>query len=205
MRDIATLYHTKMSMLYDYKFFFVEMRDDIQSEVEESGNYIYVKGVERFNAMFDKCMAAIRYLHKYSYDYILRTNLSSFWNIPKLFDVAKEFGIPYAGGISMDDIFLSGTGIILSRDVAYQLAHFVNDPSINDDVFISICLATFTILDGWDDRWVYWMVDDTMHIPDNISTILYFRIRNENRNIDVALFKELAKRMYSIDSYTVCR
>lgn len=201
MRDIATVYHTKMSQKYDYKFFFVEMREDLTCDAEENGNYIYVRGKESITpGMYEKTMVAIEYLHcTYDYDYIVRTNLSSFWNIPKLFDMAKNFGVPYAGGHMIDGWFITGTGIVVSRDVAHELTKFTND-SINEDVLISSQLKTFVNIDAWNDgpRLLY-MIDDGETIPDRVDDIIYIRVKNTDRAIDVRIFKKLLRKIYSID------
>jgi hypothetical protein len=199
MRELATLYHKKMQDTYEYRFFFVEFKEDITSEVEERGDFIYVKGKETFFGMFDKVMTAIQYVHmKYDYNYILRTNLSSFWNIPKLFSIENNFSSPYAGGIIMFDHFISGTGILLSRDIAYTLSTFKNDYSTNDDVLISNYLSLFTTIVRWDEASMYYMTDGHVNLPEDISTIIYFRIKNQNRDIDVQIFRKLLKNIYDI-------
>jgi hypothetical protein len=71
MRELATLYHRKMQGEYEYRFFFVEFKEDLVSGVEEKGDFIYVKGREHFFGMYDKIMSAIQFIHhKYEYDYI---------------------------------------------------------------------------------------------------------------------------------------
>jgi hypothetical protein len=201
MRDLATLYHRKMQDMYDYRFFFVELKEDISSDIEERGNYIYVKGKEHFHGMFDKIMKAIQFIHgKYEYDYILRTNLSSFWNLPKLFSMADTFPSPYAGGILMFNQFISGTGVFLSKDIAYKLSHCSNDSSLNDDVLISKYLTNITTLAHWDNAFMYYMIGGGTALPEDISNIIYFRIRNANRDIDIEIFRKLLKKLYEIEA-----
>lgn len=215
MRELATLYHSKMQDIYDYRFFFVEFREDISCDIEERGNFIYVKGKENFYVMFDKIMKAIQFLHgKYEYDYILRTNLSSFWNLPKLFSMEHTFTSPFAGGIIMKwgftqmihgknisfNQFISGTGIFLSRDVAYQLSMCMNDYKTNDDIVISYHLSQITQFTEWNNSYMYYMVDGGTQIPEDITNILYFRIKNANRDIDIEVFRKLLMKIYAIEA-----
>lgn len=200
MRELATLYHRKMKDIYDYRFFFVEFKEDISSDIEERGDYIYVKGKEYFHGMFDKIMKAIQFIHvKYDYDYILRTNLSSFWNLPNLFSIANTFPSPYAGGILMFNTFISGTGVFLSKDIAYKLSHYSNNSNVNDDVLISNYLTKITTLAVWDHTYMYYMIDGGTALPEDISNIIYFRIRNANRDIDIQIFRKLLKKIYQIE------
>jgi len=204
MRELSTLYHTKMSKEYDYTFFFVQYKPDLSVDLEEKGNYIYIKGVESFSGMFDKFRLALQYVRtKYEYDFILRANLSSFWNIPKLYELSSEFTEFYAGGIGMFNSFISGTGILLSRRVAEKLSECRNNSSQLDDVFISNQLKQFIPLSFWNNSLMYYKIDGTTTLPDDISNILYFRIRNPDRQVDLCIFRELLTRIYSIDPISV--
>ena len=199
MRELGRLYHQKMTNMFNYTYFFVEMREDISSDIEERGDFIYVKGKEHFYGMFDKIMKAIQYIHsKYEYDYILRTNLSSFWNIPNVFSLANTFSPSYAGGIVIFNSFISGTGILLSKDTAYRLSTFNNDYCTNDDVLIGKYLTQITNVTQWDNNCMHYMTDGSIILPKDISNIIYFRIKNTNRNIDIDIFKQLLKKIYDI-------
>ena len=45
---------------------------------------------------------------------------------------------------------------------------------------------------------MYYMTDGHVNLPEDISTIIYFRIKNQNRDIDVKIFRKLLKNIYDI-------
>jgi hypothetical protein len=122
------------------RHFFVETRDDI-TETTEIGDLILVPGTESaIDGIHRKTMQAIEYIsRKYDYEYMVRTNLSTLWNMRSALDlVMKVPKTRYAGGF-MTDGFVSGTGIIMSRDVAEELAatDAPNSMTTPDDLVIS--------------------------------------------------------------------
>lgn len=109
------------------------------------------RGVERYGTIYRKTLEALEYfLKRQSYDYIVRTNLSSVWDFralrtyletqPRTRLYAGQTGVNPDTGIP----FASGAGILMSEDVAktlltnarvgYALAAF-------DDVAIANALA----------------------------------------------------------------
>ena len=84
------MYYSKMSQIYDFRYYFMEYNQDIDNDILEKDDFIYLKGKENFEKIYEKTQRCIRYItDKYEYDYIIRTNLSSFWNIPNLFTPLK--------------------------------------------------------------------------------------------------------------------
>jgi hypothetical protein len=79
---------------------------------------LYVSGEESFiPGIFEKTVKAIEYFKDHNYDYILRTNLSSVFNLNKLEMVIQDF--PRDGlyaGINIDNS-ASGAGMLMSKDV----------------------------------------------------------------------------------------
>lgn len=145
-------------------------------------------------------MKAIQYVRaQYPCDYIIRTNISSFWNIPKLFTLIFP-ATQCVSGILMYNWFISGTGLIMSSDMSDLLVkeepHNCHDC---DDVFISRKLvhygASFHLLHKF---MMYYLTDGDNVIPKNKNDILYFRIKNQNRQRDIELFKILLQEMYDI-------
>ena len=86
----------------------------------------------------------------------------------------------------------------MSKDVANTLATYQNDNTSNEDVLSSSYLKKFVHLSGVDPNRMCYLVEDSNNKIPNCDNILYFRVKNKDRNIDVAIFKELLDRIYNI-------
>ena len=205
MKEISEKYHNKY--LDKIKYFYIEYNDTIDTDVKEDGNHIYVKGQESGHVgpgMYMKTVKALEYVTKtYSYEFIMRTNLSSFLhleNIMKYIDMLPKNN--FAGGFPCSN-FISGTGIFVSRDVANILVQDVRFllQSEYEDVNISNILRDNNIeLSDLSNYCVVFLInnqyDESISIPENL---LYYRIKNEaDRNIDVMYFKLLLNKIYDI-------
>lgn len=93
-----------------------------------SQDTLYMRGVERYETIIGKTIESLEYfLTKRSYDYIVRTNLSSVWDFGRLIQYLQDKPRTqyYAGQIGTHEVvpFASGAGIIMSQDVAKRLLH----------------------------------------------------------------------------------
>jgi len=195
---LSRMYYSKMSQIYDFRYYFMEYNENIENEILEKDDFIYLKGNEVFEKIYEKTQRCIQYItDKYDYDYIVRTNLSSFWNIPNLF----KLNIPLNNcltGYLMFDRFISGTGIIMSRDVCKYLCcqPYIDGP---DDCVITNQIQNYCSVTPITDFKLGWLIDCKNNIPDNIDDILYFRIRNEDdRTNDIICFKLLLNKIYNL-------
>jgi hypothetical protein len=193
------------------KYFYIESKF-LNTEVIEDNNYLYINGLESFiPGIYQKSIKAIEYVtNNYSFDYVIRTNLSTFWHLPNLFNLLdskpKE---KFAGGYSFQG-FISGTGIIMSRDVGILVYSNPNSAYIGDDLAISQTIQTnqISLYDVTEYKWGF-LIPKNDYLPSNcryldinendFSDILNFRIKNGDRNIDVEYFKILLKKLYNVD------
>ena len=116
--------------------------------IRENENEIIVKGEEDYiPGILVKTVKTIEYcLQNMEFDYVYRTNLSSFLLLDKLYEfIYKNTTIHYGGfiGDHWGTLFASGSGFFLSRDacqhlVSYQDSLQLNDP---DDVAIGRLLS----------------------------------------------------------------
>ena len=122
----------------------------------EPGRFTF-KGQERYDTILAKSLKAIQVLLR-DHDYVLRTNLSSLYDFPMLLrmDLPKH-GL-YAGSIqeAIGVTYVSGSGMILSRDVAQKLV-VPTDLAVNewDDIAIGQILASRGIAPHRIDRYDY--------------------------------------------------
>jgi len=208
----------------DIKFFFVEYNKNITEDILEVDNFIYIKGVEEpiIPNMLVKKLKAMNYIEtNYKFDYIINTNLSTFWNIPVLLSLYNN--IPrnnFFGGHVIFNSFITGTGIIFSNDLMPILLTL--NPStfgqLNEDQAISHFLESknipifhlenlekyklnYQILDENETN-----IDSPHHIYHNLQInentktddILYFRIKNTNSERDIFIAKKILKKIYNI-------
>ena len=204
MRDIANTYFKKMESIYNLKHFYVEFKN-IEESVKLIGDTIYVSGVEeRIENAIIKTQRALKYINEtYEYDIVIRTNLSTFWNIPYLYELIDSFDTTnIATGCYIDKCgfsYITGTGIILSKDVAIRLCEYElnGEP---EDIYISCYLKKFISIQFLsNNKWCLLMDGPNNKIPDDIGKILHFRIKSNDRIYDIYTFIILAKRIYDID------
>jgi hypothetical protein len=210
MRDLSPKY---LDLYTDsIKYFFIENRENIDQDIIEEGNYIYIKGSESFiPGIYQKSIKAIEYVsNNYNFDFVIRTNLSTFWNIPNLFTLldskSKE---RFSGGYSFQG-FISGTGIIMSKDVGIIVSSNPNNSHMGDDLAISQTISSHGIelYNIIEYKWGF-LIPQIDNLPDNcrylnitdndFSDILNFRIKNADRTIDVTYFKVLLNKLYNIN------
>jgi len=120
-----------------------------------SSDTLTLRGVERYGTIYAKTIAALEFmLGRRSYDYVVRTNLSSVWDFRALrayLETAPRTRL-YAGqtGVNAETglVFASGAGILMSQDIAQTLlANAAIGRSIRafDDVAIAKALLASDI------------------------------------------------------------
>lgn len=145
------------------KCFFIEFNIVINQQIllDETNNTIYIKGNETYiPGILDKTIKSIQYIvsQNIEFDYILRTNLSTFIALDKLYNYLLKITLDYAGPktklpiktrfkkylnlISSDNrYYASGTCIIMSNEcVKYLLEQEINYNLI-DDLSIGFTLS----------------------------------------------------------------
>lgn len=146
----------------DIQCFFIEFNDEINDDIvlDKNDNIIYVKGEETYiPGILDKTIKSIQYVFSnIEFDYILRTNLSSFIVLNKLYNYLLTNTFDYGGPKSKlpaktrfkkylnlietnNKFYASGTCIIMSKKcVEYLLTQDINYNLI-DDVSIGFAIS----------------------------------------------------------------
>jgi len=199
MKELSPKYYNMYSE--QIKYFFIEHKQ-INEEIIEENNNLYINGIESFiPGIYQKSIKAIEYINnKYSYDYVIRTNLSTFWHIENLFNLLNmKPKTNFAAGYAFQG-FISGTGIIMSRDVGNIVTSNLNSSYIGDDVAISRTIESngINLYDITEYKWGF-LIPQIDNLPSNckylnindndFSDILNFRIKNGDRTIDIYYFK----------------
>jgi len=208
----------------DVKYLFVEyggvsMKDDFL----ETDEYFYIKGEEQFDKILEKTVIASDYISRnYSFDFLIRSNLSSFWNIPNLLRLHSKLSLSnFFGGVVVGSSFVSGTCIIISKDILWVLNMYKNSKwSRYDDVFISNIyhdygLPFFDLSQLQTHNLCYQITDhlctdinsphhfsknSTDKIKQDKDNILYLRIKNSTLELDLESCKFGIKTFYNIDN-----
>lgn len=130
--------------------YFIQYRDGPQ---EIDGNTFWLSGKESLQGITTKTIDSIQYfLNQKDYDFIVRTNMSSFWNFSALLNHLKTLPTEnlYSGVVGRhgNTLFASGSGFIMSKDVARLLVdnrHIAEHFKVIDDVDIGHTLGVFGI------------------------------------------------------------
>jgi hypothetical protein len=203
------------------KYFFVEFRNNQEEIVIEENDHIYIKGEESINpGMILKTCKAFEYINThYDYEFVIRTNLSTVFHMPNLLEYLYIIPNTNACGGFNYRSFITGTGIILTKDVANQIVDnflFYDITKHNEDIIISGILNKLKIPYYNCKQFYKWCliineetenygeyhhihthgIFKSIDFPDNV---LHFRIKNSNdRNIDVEYFKLILEKIYDI-------
>lgn len=197
------------------KSFFVYSNPDQIENVIVTENTI----THRFKEWYEpgilyKTIAAMDYcISHYSFDYLLRTNLSSFYCFPRLLDyIDIQPRINYAAAkqnIYREGVgFLSGAGFILSKDV---VSCFLNEVFYNgalteeniyfpDDVTISMIVSCLSGLSGVFHDLPRYDCEDVVAMENIDNSVFHIRNKTEwkygNRSIDIENIKKLYDLFY---------
>ena len=173
--------------------YFIQYRDGDQA-IE--GNIFWLRGEESFPAIITKTIDSLDYfLKKDSYDFIVRTNMSSLWNfnvlLKHLETLPKEKVYNGYIGHHNNILFVSGSGFIMSRDVANLLIEnrqITESVKIIDDVDIGYTLTKLGIKHSLGRR------NDTLVYND---TSYHYRIKNLDRTTEKYDMLRILNSIYS--------
>jgi len=207
---------------YSIQHFFVEFKSDMDDNIiMKENDIIYIKGDESINpGMILKTCKAIEYVYNNcNYDFLIRTNLSTLFNLSNLFEYLRLIPKENACGGFNYRTFITGTGVILSKDVSkIILDNFLRYDiyKYNEDIIISAVLNKFKTPYYNPKHFFKWGIiveDENIDCPDYEyfltkgkfieldlpNNILHFRIKNEsNRELDILYFKYLIEKLYGI-------
>lgn len=184
-----------------FEVYFLRADPDISSDYEIRANEIIVRNKESYiPGILEKTLLGIKAMlpRMHEFDYVIRTNLSSFYPFNNLFNYlaslpkekcyagvslyqTKELGLPQ--GIRWVN-FVSGAGIILSRDMAELIVNKSDSLDIYknqmpDDVFIGLFFNRKKIPIIKAQRWDYPSYDLWLENNEKIEDYAYhFRARN---------------------------
>lgn len=166
-------------------YFIKYHNNENEQEIFCNEDTIYVKGEESLiPGCLDKTLKSIEFLlnNKYEFDYILRTNLSSVWNLHKFYDLVDTIGYHAAAvnDIARNKPFLSGAGLLLSRNTCKLIINNKDeiDYKLIDDLAISWFLLDKNIkFDSLKRSFAYSGITDE-EINNRIKNNYHLRSKN---------------------------
>ena len=200
MQKIWKLY---MNTHPSIKSFFIKEKDTITNELELDHDTIYTKcKPSLIPGILIKTIKSIKYINdNYNFDYLFRTNLSSFIDLNKLYDFIqnKQFNYGAVQGIHNGIKFGSGCGFFLSKEASlYLLNQDINyNNGLYDDVEIGRVLSSYEFYNVNRIDFILFQED----LVDKIkkSNVFHFRCKNEfNMNVTIYNLVKMYELFYAI-------
>ena len=207
MKQKSNTYYSMFSEAV--KVFYITFKENQDEDILEDGEFLYFKGTESFKpGIIIKTMRALNYINnEYSYDYVVRTNVSTIINCKNLLDYLTT--IPktnYTGGFVIFNSFYSGIFVLVSKDMVQVLVSIdlqqENTNEEMDDILI-MQMVKKRRLPVFDITQTKYRIeyctggDISLHndIGENTEkyeNVLCYRIRNDvDRKIDLQYFDKI--------------
>jgi hypothetical protein len=211
-----SVYKSYMNLFSNILCLFIRFKEDIEEEyfLNLNLNTLYIKGEEKYENIYFKTIKALEYIYLYlNFDYVIRTNLSSFWIFKNVlvYIENKEDKKDSIFGWKIKNTFeyISGTGIFIHRNLVGIIINYPEKTYEYDDINISqiFLLNKKKIFDSRLEykNFVFILEEKTMYsinkklenIPNNI---VYFRVKSKhNRTIlDNYILSYLLKKFYNL-------
>ena len=185
----------------NFKTFFIYGRVN-KKKVKPSKNDLYFDCQESLRpGILHKSLLSFEYiLKKYDFEYVIRTNISTFWNLRKLDRVLNRLPNKNCVAGQIQRSFVTGTGIILSKDLVKYICSNKHKVKMNkcDDVelsqFFRRHLKLPFILDKRCERFQKIFPFNKKIVPKNYTN---YRLKTrQNRYLDAFKMFKLYKIFY---------
>jgi hypothetical protein len=194
MMNLQRKYIHKFNEVVSY---FVQMRENQLSEIEIENDVIFVKGEETYLNILYKTVKSIEYLfEKKNYDFLIRTNISTIINIPKL--------INYLTYINPKEHIYTGGSFF------WDLQWIDNKSGVTDKTFwgtrfiggTSITFSAETIKNILNNKnnLIYDIIDD-VSFGIYIKKYLPIAIQNGEKNLSQIYYTNIEKKEQLINCY----
>ncbi len=192
--------------------YFLKADPNIRKEIKVAGDTIFVKTEENFvPGCMNKTIMAMKYLapRLSEFDYVIRTNLSSFFIFSRLFTFLETLPKTscYCGSPLGWPCYASGDGIIFSPDLVQLMVDHIDElKNIHpiDDILISQFLMKYGITLIPTKQMYFSNIEQWKAGKNSISdNIFHFRTKNQNGMLrfphDIMIQAELLKMFYDIE------
>lgn len=224
MREMTPLYMDRFADHHRLQYFFVEFDESASNMRHEPHRLVFPGAESTVPGVYLKTIRAMEYVLDYypddSFDFVVRTNLSTFWNIPNLLRFLEDKPTTQFAGGFCNQGFISGVAIILSKDYCRLLVDHIHPEwaKHTDDILIAEVLwhygARFHSIRefklGYLRGEYYDPIPDNYMIIENhrrdlsktsfsiIDDVLCFRVYTPSRADDAWCFKRLLAIVYGV-------
>lgn len=171
--------------------FFIKSDPNILCDIflDKDNDTIFIKDTESLiPGIYNKTIRSIEYcLRTIDFDFIYRTNLSSFLDLNGLYEFFLSNKIDYGGYIGNHEsiLFASGSGFILSREASIYLINNTLESELPDDVIIAKILSP-----KYSPQFI-----PRNDIQNSLRTSFHYRCKSSNEHINTC---EIMNSLYSI-------
>lgn len=193
-----------MSIDSTFECYFIKADSTIDKNYIDD-SIVYIKCEENFNNIYYKTIETFKMFNIQSYDYIFRTNLSSFivFNKYKNWLMTLPNKNVYNGSIKWFSRYpyASGCGFTCTPDV---IEVFINSDQLNyvvDDVsFGKICLENSIKVSTAPLNEIYLdSMEDEIKKFDSYECAFHYRLKSINRSNDLSIYLKLINIYYKLD------
>lgn len=183
--------------------------------VVADGNRLVFPGVSGWAGILQTTISALSYVNSnFEFDYVIRTNVSSYWNLQRLLEMLDRaprndlymgvIGKSYIPKLDAELEFISGAGIILSKDIVELILKNREQIESNfiDDIALGILARNLNVKITDAKRKNIGEISRLICIPlHQLSQEYHFRLRSDfnllgfRRRKDVYLMKILHFRL----------
>jgi hypothetical protein len=203
------LWRQYMNLNPNIKAYFYKGHPDITGDFLSDENTLLIKIHDTLDTCYEKTLRAFSFFSDelHNYDFVFRTNLSSFVYFPHYLEFCKtlptqECCCAYIGVRSEDGLkFPAGTGITLSIDLVKRLVEDKQPLEVQDDVTIGRALERWGISIYPCNR-IDILIEEQLPIIDMIpvsdTNYFHYRLKNmeQNRMVDIVAFNKLLQKYY---------
>jgi len=198
--NMKEVWKTYMNIHPNFRTFFICNKIDIPEDIIIEENTIYIRDDETYiPGILNKTIRSCEYcVNNFEFDYIYRTNLSSFIDFYKAYDYLEKNKFDYGGcgvGVAERSYFASGCGFIMSKDCVKTLInnkHLLRN-DLNDDVSIGILLTKHYRIYTLPREWIEDVNDSRLYT--DIETF-HYRCKCHFFDDTIIIFNKLKDKIY---------
>ena len=207
--EMQQIWRKYMNNHSNIKSYFIKNKIDINEDiiVNQEENTIYVKNNENLiPGILQKTIKSFEYcLQNFEFDYIYRTNLSSFIDLNKAYHFLENNKFDYGGCgiykcIMNHTLFASGCGFIISKNCTQELINnknlinykIIDDVAIGEVLIYKLNYNIFNI-----SRYDVQNINDI--IFNNDTHIFHFRCKSDDKHINtISYLNKMFTKIYTL-------
>ena len=204
-KEFQTIWKKYMKSNPNIDCYFYKGDPNLETEFKLDNDTLWIKIDESFETIYEKTLRAFEYFSEKlnQYDFIFRTNLSSFIVMDKYVEYChtlpkQQFVSAVVGNAGYFN-FPSGCGFTISTDLVLKLVNDKPLKIVEDDVTIGNWLYMNGIPIQPVSRCDFTNNLGISHFQNkNNSIIFHYRVKNDNRLLDIEIHEKLLLLFYGL-------